>query len=260
MLQTMRRSMIITFWAFLLFALAYIALGRITDPRQPFDAVARSYQEVNTAFSVLAYGGEIVLLVVLLGGLPVLFMAVKRALGGEAAGVVALFSLRVKWLLRLLLGALCCTVLLIGVIVGTELLFGGVLSTAGQPATPLGFLLSGLIAFGGTVLIIFVFMVLAAALSAAVMRSEFGPKLLTYVLGTMVVSALGMGVTTLATVVWIAHFWADAPQVALSDADLGRVGLSWVAVVIVVMAVATVIAVLASWRGWRAYTERVTIA
>jgi len=200
------------------------------------------------------------LLFVLLGGLPVLFMAVKRAFAGEAAGVVALFRLRVKWLLRLLVGALCCAGLLIGLIVGTELLFGGPPSTAGQPATPQGFLLSGLLLLGGAVLVVFVLMVIAAALSAAVVRSEFGPKLLVFVLGTMIASALGMGVTALATVVWVARFWVDAPQIAMSNADLGSVGLSWVVVVIAAMAMATVAAVLASWRSWRAYTGRVIVA
>lgn len=252
MLQAMRRSMIVTFWAFLLFALASIALGRITDPRPPFDAVARSHREVDVAFSVLAYGGEIVCLAILLGGLPVLFMAVKRAFAGSPLRVLALFRLRAQWLLRLLGVALGCALLLPGTIIGTELLFSGSPAAAGQPATPLDWLLAGLALVGGTWLVIFVLLVIAAALSVAVARSEFGPKLLAFALAMMVVSALGMGVTALATVVWVARFWLDAPQVAMSSAGLGSTGLSWVVVVIVAMVVATGTALLASWRGWRA--------
>lgn len=260
MLQIMRRSMIVTFWAFLLFALAYIALGRITDPRMPFDAVAQRHQEVNAAFTALAYGGEIALLAVLLGGLPILFIAVRRAFAsGRPVEVLALFRLRAKWLLRLLYGALLCTVLLIGTILGTELLFGGPPSKSGVPSTALGFLLAGLALFGGTLLVIFVMLVIAAALSAAVVRSEFGPKVLKFARAMLLVSALGMGVTTVATSVWVARFWVDAPQVAMSSAGLGSVGLSWVIVVIAAMVLATVAALLANWWGWRGARQVVVV-
>lgn len=255
MVQTMRRSMIITFWAFLLFALAYIALGRITDPRPPFDAVARSHREVNAAFTTLAYGGQIVLLAVLLGGLPVLWSAVRRALVGRRAGVLALFRLRRKWLLGLLGGALLCVLLLIGTIIGTELLFGASSASAGQPSTPARLLWTGLVLFAATVLVLYLLLVLAAALSAAVARSDFGPGLLTFALAMMIVSALGMGVTAVATAVWVVSFWTDAPQVAVSSVGLGRVGLSWVIVVIAAMLLATCAALLASWHGWRARTR-----
>lgn len=264
MQQTMRRSMIVTFWAFLLFALAYVALGRITDPRAPFDAVAQAHQEVNAAFTVLAYGGYIVLLIVLLGGLPVLFTALKRAFVCRPLGVLALFRLRAKWLLRLLGSALLCAALLLGTILGTELLFGGPPAPGSQqmvvPATPLGFLLAGLVLIGGTTLVIFVLLVIAAALSAVVARSEFGPKLLTFALATIIAITLGMGMTAAATVVWVVRFWMDAPGVALSNADLGSVGLAWVVVVSAAMVVATVAGLLASWWGWRARGQRVIVA
>lgn len=248
--------MILTFWAFLLFALAYIALGRITDPRAPFDAVAKSHGEVGAAFAVLAYGGELVALLIVLGGLPVLFQAVKRALPGGFRGVLGLFGVRGKWLWRLLGGAVGCALLLLGTIVGTELLLGGVPAGASQQAVafqPLvGDLLAGLGLGAVTTLVLFLLLIAATALSAAVARSEFGPKLLAFALGMMSASALGMGVTALATIAWLVAFWADAPRVAQSSAVLGGVGLAWVVVVIAAMVVATVVAVLASRRGWRA--------
>lgn len=256
MLQVMRRSMVLTFWAFLLFALAYIALGRITDPRAPFDAVAGRHWEIGASFAALAYGGEVVLLLVLAGGLPVMFTVVKGGLAGGSGGLLALFRLRRKWLLGLLGGALGCALLLIGTIVGSELLFGGMPASGGQPVgvpqTSWEYLLAGLALVGGTMLVVFLLLVVATALSAAVARSEFGPKLLRFVLGTISVAVLGMGITALATIAWLISFWVEAPRVALSPDVLGGVGLAWVGVVIVAMVVATGAAGLASWWGWRA--------
>ncbi len=258
MLQTTRRSIIVAFWAFLLFALAFIALGRITDPRSPFEAVAQVHQDVNVAFTGLAYSGYLVLLVVVLGGLPLLFNAFRTALIHKTG--FAIFRLRAKHLLWLLAGAFGCAVLLVGTIIGTELLFGTSPSSGGQPATPLGWLLSGLALVGGMTLGIFVLFLLAALLSAVVARSVFGEKLLVFALVAIAVCVLGMGVTTVATTVWIARFWQDAPQVALNSDALGRVGLSWVVVVILAMLVATIVALLANWQGWRARVSRAVLA
>jgi hypothetical protein len=76
----------------------------------------------------------------------------------------------------------------------------------------------------------------------------------------MLVSASGMGVTALATAVWVARFWTDAPQVAMSHAGLGSVGLSWVIIVVVAMAVATITAGLATWRSWRVRGRQLAVA
>jgi len=101
-LPTIRRSMIAAFWAFVLFGIAIIALGRITDPAAPFDAVGRVHPEVGVAYSIIVYSWEIALLAIMLGGLPILFVALKRAIPGGQLKALQLFAIKRRHALVLL--------------------------------------------------------------------------------------------------------------------------------------------------------------
>lgn len=248
MLETTRRSMLLTFWAFMLFLIASSALGKITDPRAPFDAVARVHQDVGLPFTLWGYCLDIALLAVLCGGVPVLFTAIRRAFAVKPIRVLALFKLRPKLLLRLLGGAFLFTVLFVGYLISTEMLFSPASSQQAM-STPL---LLALNVLGGTAaltLLAFVVVVIVAALSAAVARGEFGTKLLNLALLAMILSACAMGVAAVVTTIWVIRLWLDAPQFAMSGDGLGGTGMAWVVAVIAAMALSTVVAAFACWRA-----------
>src|SRR5689334_4469459 len=110
MLPTIRRSMVATFGAFVLFFFAYAAIGHIADPAAPFDAVGRSHPEVAFTHTLIAYSGEVALLALILGGLPILFTTVKHAMPGGFLGVVKLFQIQPKQGFYLLVIALLITI------------------------------------------------------------------------------------------------------------------------------------------------------
>ena len=248
MQQTVRRSMIITFWAFLLFLVAEAALGKITDPRAPFDVVAHIYRELDVTYSLQAYSSEVVMLAILPGGLPVLFVAIRRAFATRPKAVLGLFRLRPKLLLWLLVGSFLLSVVFVSYIIGTEVLFRG-----STPVPPVGaLLLNALAGIAVLTLLAFVLALIAAALSGAVVRSGFGSQLLTFALLTMLVATLAMGVSAISTSLWVARLWIDVPRLAMSDAGLGASGMAWVVAVIIAMVLATMASTLACWQGLRA--------
>ncbi len=116
MLPTVRRSMVAVFWAFVLFLFASIALGQTADPVAPFDAVGRLHPEVAITYAIFTHSGEIALLAVLLGGLPILFTAVKRAFAGGPFSVLKLFLIKPKQALLLLGAALLISICFVGYI------------------------------------------------------------------------------------------------------------------------------------------------
>jgi hypothetical protein len=231
-----------------LFLIASSALGKITDPRAPFDAVARVHQDVNLPFILWGYCLDIALLAVLCGGLPVLFTAIWRAFAARPVRVLELFKLRPKLLLRLLGGAFLFTVLFVGYLISTEILFSPA-SSQQALSTPLLLLLNVLGGTAALTVIAFVVVVIVAALSAAVARSEFGPKLLNLSLLAMLLSTCAMGIAAVATTIWVIRLWLDAPQFAMSGDGLGGTGMVWVVAVIAAMAISTVVASFACWRA-----------
>jgi MFS family permease len=260
MLPTMRRSMIATFGAFVLFMLAYIALGRTADPSAPFEAVGRIYPQIGIAHTILAYSGDITLLAIVLGGLPILFMAMRHAIPGGPRNVVKLFVIRPKQALLLLGAALLITICFLGYLLATQYIFGPPQCTstngcvAGQPPLILALGFAAII----SVITLFVFVILAitASLSLAVLRSEFSEGLLRFSLVPVAILAMVMGVATLAATVWLIGLWILAPQFAASGSGLGYGQTAWVVAIIAAMALATLITIGAFGSGLKASRTR----
>ena len=101
MLPTMRRSMIITLGAFIFFGVAYLFLMHVADPRPPFDAVASIHPDIGLAFAVINWSAQIALLAVVLGGVPILFSAIRRTVV-EKRNPLTLFVIRPKYGLLLI--------------------------------------------------------------------------------------------------------------------------------------------------------------
>jgi hypothetical protein len=256
MLPTIRRSMIAAFWAFILFLLAYTALGRTADPSAPFEAVGSVHPEIGVAHSIVASSGSIALLVIVLGGLPILFTAVKHAMPGGPRSVVKLFVMKPKQALLLLGTALLITVGFLGFLLATQYIFGPPPCTStngcvvGQP--PLLLALGFAAITGGLTLLIFVILAITASLSLAVLRSEFGTGMLRFALVPIGLLALTMATATVASAIWTIRLWVDAPQFAASGSGLGNGQTAWVIAIIAAMAVSTVVTAGAFTSGLRA--------
>lgn len=260
MLPVMRRSMVATFWAVVLFLFAYVAFGQTADPVAPFNAVGRMHPEIAFTHTLVAYSGEVALLALLLGGLPFLFAAVKQAMPGGPRSVVKRFAMRPKQA-RLLLGAaLLITIGFLGFLLTTQYIFGPPACTptngciAGQP--PLLVVLSFAALTGGITAGVFVVLAIAASLSLAVSRSEFGTGMLRFALLPIGILALAMATATVATAIWTIRLWVDAPQFAASGSGLGDGQTAWVIAMIAAMALSTLVTAGAFASGLKANSLR----
>jgi hypothetical protein len=256
MLPTVRRSMVVTFWAFVLFLFADAAFGHTADPAAPFDAIGHIHPEIALAHALIAYSGDIALLAIVLGGLPVLLTAVMHAIPGGPRSVAKLFAMRAKLALLLLGAALLITICSLGFLLATQYLFGPPACTAtngcvaGQP--PLLLVLGFAAIIAGITLCVFVVLAISASLSLAVMRSTFGTSMLRLTLAPIGILALAMATATVATAMWTILLWIDAPQFAASDSGLGHGQTVWVIAIILAMAVSTVVTAGAFTSGLRA--------
>ncbi|HEY6540473.1 MAG TPA: hypothetical protein VIZ18_06025 [Ktedonobacteraceae bacterium] len=243
MQQTVRRSIVTTFCAFMLYLVGYAAIGRITDPRPPFDAVARLHPVIGISFSIFSYTGTLALLVIVLGGLPILFVAVKRALPGGLRSILKLFVIKPKLALKLLGVALLIAVCSLGFLLAMEAIF-----SPPQPCTPgicvtsqpLILIILGFTAILGVVtLIVFVVLAITTSLSQAVLRSEFSEVMLRFALFPIAITTLIMGFATIAAAFWAISLWIVAPQFAASSSGLGDGQTAWVIAIVLAMACAT---------------------
>ena len=256
MLPTIRRSMIATFWAFILFGIAVVGLGRTTDPSAPFAAVGRAHPAIGIAYSIIVYSWDSALLAVVLGGSPILFVAVKRAIPGGPLSALKLFAVKPRSALLLLGVSFLITVCFLIFLLGTEAISGLPPCTAANgcivgQSWPI--IVGGFAAIvGGITLFVFVILAITASLSGAVLRSEFGAGILRFALVPIAILALVMAAATLAATFWVIGLWIVAPQFAASGAGLGNGQTAWVIAIIGVMALSTVVTAGAFGSGLKA--------
>lgn len=260
MQQTVRRSMITTFCAFILFGVGYMVIGRVADPVEPFNAVARLHPVIGVAFKIFTYGGVLAFLVIVLGGLPILFTAVKRAIPGGLRGILRLFVIRPKLALKLLGAALLIAACSMGFLLATEAVF-----SPPQPCTPgicvtsqpLILIILGFAAILGVVaLFVFLILAIATSLSLAVLRSEFSEAMLRFALLPVAITTLTMACATLAAAFWVVSLWIAAPQFAASSVGLGNGQTAWVIAVVLSMTLATTLSASALRNGLTVFANR----
>jgi hypothetical protein len=251
MLPTMRRSMIITLCAFILFGVAYIFLMRVTDPRAPLDAAANGHPAIGLSFAIINWSAELAFLVIVLGGLPILFSALKHAFIEKRSNFLSLFAIRPKQLLMLIAGTFVLEICFFAFLLIVQFLSGAHLPQ--QPITPdIPSIVEQL-----AIITLFTFIILAIPLfiSQAILRTEFSARMLRYALIIMGITTLTMGIACLATISWIISLWIGAPEIAASQ-GLGLAGLrgniggsEGVVIVVVMMALAAGAALFAIRRG-----------
>jgi hypothetical protein len=230
MAHRIRSSEIVIFCAVVLFCVAWLPLRLVRDPLHVWQAAVAAHPDLLTALTVLDLAGLSATLALFVGGLPILFAALAHAVAARRWRQLALFAVP----------PLATAALAIYWIVAVPASTAHLSSAPGAPLTPLAVVLQlGLVALllvavGGS----------AAALAAAIGRSEVGAGLLRFALLPAGVATAALALGLLAAVALTALIFAEAPQVSsgppLHVADL------------LVMFVAVVLAALALRHGIQA--------
>lgn len=238
MAHKLRVSAIAVFCAFLLFALAFIALQQIVDPRALFNAVASSHPDLQFSFTTIVVGAEIAFLAMVVGGLVILSVTVAKAIAARRRDVLARFG---------------SAILLVMLFVAASIIFQG--------------FLYGNAGFSGIYILIFLAVLIAATvlIVQGILRTEFSVKLLRYMIIPMAITGLAMGVSCIAALVWLLRLWVDAPQFATSQSmgpglAGGLGGSTGYAIIVVIMGLTTALAIAALVRGLRTNTASLTPA
>lgn len=236
MVTRMRGSVFGVLWAWAGLVVAGVGFRKLTE-YDDFVRAARDSALVGVAFDAVVVGAVVALAAVMVGGAPVAYAALRKALAEGRRDVPLL---------------LCMPPLLGAGFVGYVLVLVNII----YPAL-------GRISVHGTVnVVLFLSLVGAFALAAlgsawavtaAVGRVEVGVRILRFALYPAAVAAAAMVMVLVGTTVWGLGLLAQAP--ALFSDDEGILATptyaTWLAIV-AVMAVSTVVALVASIRGLRA--------
>ncbi|GLV12968.1 hypothetical protein Heshes_06520 [Alicyclobacillus hesperidum] len=91
MVNRLRTSVVMVFCAFMLFGVGWSMLQRLTDPLNQFNAVATYHPEFRVLFDADFVAGCISFLAFLIGGLPVFFISLRRAIKRKQKNVLIAF-------------------------------------------------------------------------------------------------------------------------------------------------------------------------
>ena len=235
MVDRMRGSVLAVLWAWAGVVVGGVGFRKLTE-YDDFVRAARDNALVGVAFDAVVVGAVVALAAVTVGGAPVAYAALRKALSEGRKDVPLL---------------LCMPVLFGAGFVGYVLVLVRVIYPALGPVAVHGtinvalflslvgaFLLAALASVG--------------AVTAAVGRVEVGGRILRFALYPAAVAAAAMAVVLVGVTVWGLGLLAQAP--ALFSGDEGILATptyaTWLAIV-AVMAVSTVVAVVASIRGLR---------
>ena len=191
MAHRLRSSEIAIFCAFVLFCVAWLPLRLVRDPLPIWRAATAAHPDLLATLTLLDLGGSVAALAVLVGGVPLVCIALAQAVAARRWGLLCLFAVPVFAAAALIVAAL------VAVPASVAHQPGG----HGAPLTPLAVVLQLclvvllLAAIGGS----------AAAIAAALAHSELGEGVLRFVLlpariatGALVLGLVGaIALTTL---------------------------------------------------------------
>lgn len=234
--ERMRGSVLVVLWAWAFLVVAGVGFQKMTE-YEDFVRAARDNVAVGVAFYAVVIGAVLALAAVVVGGAPVAFAALRKALAEGRKDVPLMF---------------CVPPLCLAAFVGYALLLVGVIYPAlGRPAVhdPVNVALflslvgAFLLAAGAS----------AGAVSAAVRRSEVGGRTIRFALYPVTVAAAAMVVVLVGTAVWGMALRVQAPALFAGDEGILSTPTyaTWLAIV-AVMAASTAVALAAAVRGLRA--------
>lgn len=219
MLRTQRRSIIMIFIAFVLFGLPWLFFQGVIDPLAQWNHIAQAHPEVDLLYRVARTAGEIAFLMMLVCGLPIIFVAIKQALASLRRDILALVALSVTMTLIFT--------------VATILLITGHWAKSFDPNGGIYAILGAL--FVGTVTISLSLAIARSELSERVLRLALWPA--TIAIGTMIVALVAIGIEGELLTIYAPHIFGSSMSTEVGD---------------IVMAAAIIWASVALWRGFRA--------
>ncbi len=220
MLRIQRHSIIMIFIAFVLFGFPWLFFQRVIDPRSQWDPIAQAHAEIDMLYRLARTSGEVAVLMILVAGLPIIFIAVKQALASLRRDILTLITLS---MFMTLVFAVATLLLLTGHWARSFDPNGGIYGILGLLCT-------------GTV---------TTSLSLAIARSELGERVLRFALWAATIVIVAMIVALVAMRIEATLLTTYAPQVFARDMSPGFGD--------VVMAAAIIWAAFALWRGFCAH-------
>ena len=240
MVARMRGSVLAVLWAWAGLVVAGVGFRKMTE-YDDFVRAARESALVGVAFDAVVVGAVVALVAVTVGGAPVAFVALRKALVEGRKDVPLLLCVPP------LLGAGFVAYVLAIV----DVIYPALGRIAVQDTVNVALFLSLVGAF------VLAALASAWAVTAAVGRVEVGGRALRFALYLAAVAAAAIAAVLVSTIVWGLALLAQAP--ALFSGDEGILATptyaTWLAIV-VVMAVSAAVAVVASIRGLRARDVR----
>ena len=231
--ERMRGSVLLVLWAWAFLVAAGVGFRKMTE-YEDFVRAARDSVVVGVSFYAVVVGAVLALAAVVVGGSPVAFAAVRKAVADGRGDVLLLF---------------CVPLLSLAGFVGYVLVITRVVFP----------FMGGLAIHGVANVVLFLslvgaFMLAAiasvAAVSAAVRRSGVEGRALRFALYPAAVVALAMVVVLSGTAVWGLALRAQDPALfAGDDGILATPTYATWLVIVVVMAVSTAVALVAAARG-----------
>ena len=236
MVEKMRGSVLLVLWAWAFLIVAGVGFQKMTEYGD-FVRAARDSVAVGVAFHAVVIGAVLTLAAVVVGGVPVAFAALRKALAEGRKDVPLMF---------------CVPLLSLAAFVGYALLIVEVVYPALRhptvhDAVNVAFFLSlagaFLLAAGASV----------RAVSGAVRRSGVEGQPIRFALYPATVAAIAMVVVLAGTTVWGVALRAQAPTLfAGDDGILSTPTYATWLVIVVVMAASTAVALAGAVRGLRA--------
>ncbi len=195
----LRSGIVMIFCAFVLFGVGWSMLQRITDPMMTFQQAAKPFPAFWILHSAVFIVGCLAFLAFSIGGLPLVFISVKRAITNKQKDVLVPFSIAISCLLLFVLTTV-------------------ILADGHRNAYARTHIYTFLI--GSLVLFAILLMVGTLSVSLVIARTEFQLSELKYVFIPEVVILFGMIVSVVLSTIFIILITAHAPQL-FNTQDVG---------------------------------------
>jgi hypothetical protein len=200
MTHRIRTSEIAIYCAFVVFGIAWLAVQFVRDPLPQWEHVTLLHPEIRAALVIVQAAGLVALLAVLVGGLPILFLALQQAIRASMRNVLLLLAVPIL--------AVAAFAVYAALALGPSIA-SAQHATPSAPFTPLALVLQ----FGFAALFFLAIGGSTAAIALAVARSEPSERVLRFALAPAAIATLAIGVGLVATLTLGTLAIADAPQI-----------------------------------------------
>jgi hypothetical protein len=230
-----RATLIIIFSAYIAFVLGGLGFGKLTE-YDDFSEAAEAHAAISASFTIIVVGAYLALALVLIGGLPIAYAAIKQAWRARQWRTILLFGVP-----PLSLAVWSAWVVLLGNLIPQNAPVGGSIHS------PLNITLFLSIA----TLFALAAVASVTAVSRAILRSTIPGKLYQFALIPGILAALVMAVVVAAMLAWGLSLWSAAPSLFTGDDGIlaTSTALSW-AGDLIIMAPAAIVACLALFRAF----------